>query len=498
MTVRASRKYDTLVTRAGAARERLARALEAAAAAGDAADLDIVLGLADQLLEASRNTEERRRTVAQIEREKIRRTTDADRANTALQNWQNQWSELCQGCWLGDRGPIPTTAIVQEILNVLPELGKVLALKSDTDDRVRKMEEDQRRYCVGLREIAWELGIDTEAIDVEALRREVDRALAVLTKRGTDLSAARTAMQEATKKAGELANDLGTHRGRAEEICTGLEVASLAKAAIRLAKISKKTEIENDINDEQLEILTNMGAETIEAAEAALEDADRDTLQGELNSAEIELEALDTTWRNHYAAVTTAQAALDAVGGDERAAVIEAQRRTVLLEIEVGTRRYLSLAAGVIATTKALWLYRDRHRSSMLEHASKAFHLVTCGAYSRLVAQPDGDGDVLIAIQADGTSKRASELSKGTRFQLYLALRVAGYSEFAKSRPAVPFIADDIMEAFDDPRSEEALRLFAGMSKVGQVIYFTHHGHIAAKAREVCPSATVHELPPVS
>src|ERR1700731_4397549 len=47
-------------------------------------------------------------------------------------------------------------------------------------------------------------------------------------------------------------------------------------------------------------------------------------------------------------------------------------------------------------------------------------------------------------IGADGSSKRASdskgnsEMSKGTRFQLYLALRVAGYHEFASSSGRSP------------------------------------------------------------
>ncbi len=175
--------------------------------------------------------------------------------------------------------------------------------------------------------------------------------------------------------------------------------------------------------------------------------------------------------------------------------MIDAHRRTVLIEIEEGTRRYISLAAGVLATTKALWLYRDRHRSSMLEQASEAFRLVTRDAYTKLVAQPDGDGDILIAIPAVGPSKEASDLSKGTRFQLYLALRLAGYREFAKARPAVPFIADDIMETFDNSRSEEALRLFGEMSKLGQVIYLTHHEHLCDIARRVCPAARFHELP---
>jgi hypothetical protein len=49
-------------------------------------------------------------------------------------------------------------------------------------------------------------------------------------------------------------------------------------------------------------------------------------------------------------------------------------------------------------------------------------------------------------------------------------------------------IADDIIETFDDNRSEEALRVFAEMPKLGQAIYLTHHGHLREMARRVCPS----------
>ena len=85
-------------------------------------------------------------------------------------------------------------------------------------------------------------------------------------------------------------------------------------------------------------------------------------------------------------------------------------------------------------------------------------------------------------------------MSKGTRFQLYLALRLAGYQEFAKLRPAVPFLADDIMETFDEPRSEEVFRLLAEMGRIGQTIYFTHHRHLCDMAKAVVPGVRVHEL----
>ena len=88
------------------------------------------------------------------------------------------------------------------------------------------------------------------------------------------------------------------------------------------------------------------------------------------------------------------------------------------------------------------------------------------------VSAAEKDGDMLVRI-TDRGPKKSNEMPKGTRFQLYLALRVAGYHEFVQTRRPLPFIADDIMETFDDDRAMETFRLFGEMVKVGQVIYFT-------------------------
>jgi uncharacterized protein YhaN len=183
-----------------------------------------------------------------------------------------------------------------------------------------------------------------------------------------------------------------------------------------------------------------------------------------------------------------------AVGGDSAAATIEEKRRTVLLDIEEKAFRYMRLRAGTAAAELALYLYRDKHRSSMMARASSAFQAISRGAYCKLTTQLEKDSEILIAVAADGSSKVASELSKGTRFQLYLALRVAGYYEFAQSRRPVPFIADDIMETFDEFRAEETFRVFAEMARIGQVIYLTHHRHLCEIAQEICPSIRVHDL----
>jgi uncharacterized protein YhaN len=130
----------------------------------------------------------------------------------------------------------------------------------------------------------------------------------------------------------------------------------------------------------------------------------------------------------------------------------------------------------------------------MMQRASNAFRVISRGAYRGLGTQPDKDGDILVALGADGGSKLAVDLSKGTRFQLYLALRAAGYEEFAKLRPPVPFIADDIIETFDDFRAEETLRVFEEMACRGQVIYLTHHDHLRVMVERIVPRVRIHRL----
>lgn len=229
-------------------------------------------------------------------------------------------------------------------------------------------------------------------------------------------------------------------------------------------------------------------------AEKVLNAADRSALDIEMAALRARYDHLNARCEVLFAERSRAIDGVEAIGGDSRVAEIEERRRTTLLEIEEGATRYLHLRAGTLATELGLRAYRDRHRSSMMMRASEAFGTISRGTYKGLATQPAKDGDTLIALSAAGGSKAAYDLSKGTRFQLYLALRVAGYHEFIRARPPVPFIADDIMETFDDFRAEEAFRLFTEMAGDGQVIYLTHHRHLCDIALTACPSAKIHYL----
>jgi uncharacterized protein YhaN len=273
------------------------------------------------------------------------------------------------------------------------------------------------------------------------------------------------------------------------------KVSSLREVDKKLRDLEKRQVLQDQIIKTERDILDAMDVNTIEEAEQRLVELDRSTLETEMMTLKTRLVDQDKRVRTLFNEQCKAADRIEAIGGDEAVALIEEQRQTLMLEIQEGAEHYLRLKLGVAATEQALRLYRDQHRSAMIRHASEAFQLISCGAYTGLATQPDKDNDVLVVIGADKSSKAASELSKGTRFQLYLALRLAGYREFAQTRSPVPFIADDIMETFDDARAEEAFKLLMKMAKVGQVIYLTHHQHLCDIVRKLHPEVKVHQLP---
>ena len=230
--------------------------------------------------------------------------------------------------------------------------------------------------------------------------------------------------------------------------------------------------------------------------EDELRGCDADQFAVEAQDVAAEIETRESNLQQLYHDMKKAEEQVEAVGADEEAAELGERRRFLLLQIEEETRRYLRLMAGVSAAEAALRLYRDEHRSAMMVNAARRFRRITGGRFTDLQARPDKDGETLVAIKADGGSLLVDGMSDGTRDQLYLALRMAGYEEFAAERAPLPFVADDILQSFDDDRAHATFEMLADIARSGQVIYLTHHAHLCTLAlKAVGTGVTVHELP---
>ena len=413
--------------------------------------------------------------------------------------FQEEWEKQLARCWFGtDTASLPTPAEVTAIVETLRTLENVLKEEGSINQRLQQQEREKQTFQHAVAVIAVRLGEDVLAdplVCYQEWQARLQKAMAdqaLQTDRTKQLRDKQGAFQEADRRKQEV-----THRRTAME--TLLEVQGFPAILKQLTVIEEYRKAQDTARTLEQKITTGLACQAMAEAENIFQQhlpddeaynnlqAEHHTLDETISHARASLQELHTAWKQ-------AERDIAAVGGDDQVARLEETRRTLLLDMQEKAENYLSLKFGIAAAERALSQYRKTHQNAMLHKANEAFTTITCGKYRTLSTIPDKDQrETLIAHMADGQSKSVEKMSKGTAMQLYLALRVAGYHEFIKTREPLPFVADDILETFDDDRSTETFKLFCDLSKHGQVIYLTHHAHLCVMAREVCGNkVTIH------
>ncbi|MFG1302264.1 AAA family ATPase [Xanthobacter sp. V3C-3] len=476
---------------------RLEAALRATGFAPAGLELAALLQAADDLLvkEASQRQAlaAADKLVRDCERSLDTRRKAAETAAREEQAWRDAWTAALAGTWLQVRRDDRNA--IRSIVDALSRLPHQLAERDALVHRVRSMEADRDSFLADLAALLNELGEDMgEAAPGVAAADLIERhRLAV------DAAAQRQRKTEelagVEQERAAIVDNIAVHTARKADLLAFFDVQDLKDVAACLVRCARRDRLEEDMGALASRILHETGLPSMEAAQERLTGPDAGDRDREHEECARRVEDLEERLKSLFAARSGAADKLAAIGGDDAVARIETERRTVMLEIEDKALRFLHLRTGAILAERALQVYREKHRGSMMGRASEAFRMITRGGYSGLATRPEKDRETLIGLAGSGGSKLATDMSKGTRFQLYLALRLAGYEEFARMRQPVPFVADDIMETFDEPRSEEVLSLFGKMSETGQVIYLTHHRHLCDLARKAVPQVVIHELP---
>lgn len=480
------------------AMERLTQALQdSGVAKGMPARLEDAIAFAERIINDLQAVHRAHVTAA----EAVDRAETALRARTAawasvgadMAQWNAGWQEAISTTWLAEATTPLSPQEIAPVLTILQDLDKLIQRKADLDHRIDGMRKDQLAFAATVGTLAEKLTIaasDEPLVPIQTIRDRLAGAerQEALFRRLSDENDARTAERHA------LGEERERHDAQKRSMLDLFESGSLLEVGAHLETVKARQRLRERIAEAETDLAARLGVGRADEAEMLLSAVDADGLRLEMAALQARLEQADRDGAELHAERRDAEKALAAIGGGDAAAHIEEKRRTVLAEIEERATAYLRLRMGILAAETALRLYRERHRSAMMRRASTAFRVISGGDYEGLTTQAEKGEEFLIANAAGGGSKLARDLSKGTRFQLYLALRMAGYHEIAATRESLPFIADDIMETFDDGRAEHAFSLMADMAGVGQVIYLTHHQHLCGIARKACPDVTIHTL----
>ncbi|WFE74126.1 YhaN family protein [Roseinatronobacter sp. S2] len=453
-------------------------------------DFTMLLAQAEGLNANAARLSARRAALSRAQAELKRRQNALDQVQADRADWQTRWTAQLAQTWIAQTAPVPQ---VRAILKALDTLAPLRSELRDLTHRIDAIRKDERAFCDQLATLAQDMDMPPHP-DPRVLWPQLRDRL----RRAQDMAEHRQRLRQARDTA-RADLDALMRRARALDDATQalraqFDTASLDLIAEQMAAIRQANDAAARVADTRHELQRHLHSDDLSAEITRLQGLDPQAMTVERDTLAATLKAQDQAQREAYAQLAAAQTELDSVGLDDAAARLDEERQTLILQITDEARDYLARQAGILAVEQALRRYRDTHRSTMMDRAGHAFSALTCGRYKGLSTRPDGARELLIARDARGAAKPVDTLSKGTSFQLYLALRIAGYLELAGSRPMVPFIADDIMESFDDERSAATFRLLGDMAHKGQVIYLTHHAHLCDIAKRACPDAQIHDM----
>ena len=154
--------------------------------------------------------------------------------------------------------------------------------------------------------------------------------------------------------------------------------------------------------------------------------------------------------------------------------------------------RWMVSKSAAFVLRRGIERFREEQQGPVLAKARDVFSSLTLGSFVGFqVDYDEHDNPILLGARPDGAPCPVDGMSDGTRDQLFLALRIAAITNFAASAEPLPFIADDLFVHFDDDRASAGLEALIELGAVTQVLFFTHHRHLADLALALGKGGTV-------
>ncbi len=478
------------------ARRRLDAALSAALGGGAPDDLlsSRVERAASLEREEGRRASERReveRSIDALEARLGEETLAAETAEGALADWRVSWAEALGALGAGSSLE-PEAALV-----VLAELS-ALSERSDRiqslEHRVLGIQRDEARLAAEVAEPAVVFGVTVDPAEPDRAAEEVVE----LHRRATNAADERARLEtELAEREAELAGErqtLSAARAELAELCRAAGASEPAELAVLEARSLRRRELTRRVEELDAALVASSKGRPVAdlLKEAEHETAPR--LHARLDEIERELGELDEQRGRSLDQVASIQAGLARQSAAEGADAVQ-DEQALAAAVRERIERYARLRVASSLLERAVERYRLANQGPVLKRAGELFARLTAGAYVTL--RVGREEAAIAAVAPDGRELLPDQLSEGTRYQLYLALRLASIERHAETADTLPLVLDDAIIHFDEARKHAAFGLFGELAERHQILFFTHLEHDVAIARAALGDrAFFHELGP--
>jgi uncharacterized protein YhaN len=395
-----------------------------------------------------------------------------------------------------DEAPEATAAA----LALVEELREHEAAAAREAVRVRDMRASVEGFAARLAAVCGRLAPELKGVAPQEAAARLGRALTAQRQEAAKLQARREEFERARAAAAREAEAAGRASDAQASMRAALGVVDDDEAARQLERVRLVAEATAALDEARRHILAQGGGRTEAELEAAARDGAAEADEAEVERLKGRRAELGPLIEAASADARSAAEACDRAGSGEGAQEAAARREAALAALARHAEEALVLHAAASLLRAGLDAERAASGSETVARIGAVFAALTDGAYAGVDVEDDGTDQVLVAVEADGrvvkqvgglSDGTRCELSEGTRDQLFLALRIVALEGYVRGNPALPFIADDVLQTFDDGRAMAALRALVGLSAHVQVVVLTHHPHVRALARGL-PAGALH------
>ncbi len=197
------------------------------------------------------------------------------------------------------------------------------------------------------------------------------------------------------------------------------------------------------------------------------------SLQEAIDLASAQLKKLDTEKNQLHETIGETRNKLQQLASNEELLIQQETLEIKKQNLKECAEEWCKAKIALFMLNAAKNQYEKTRQPGVLKEAETIFSGITEGKYPRIL-KPIGEDEILIENRT-GDRKKVTEMSRGTREQLYLAMRLGLIEEYESRSEPLPIIMDDVLVNFDDPRKIRVIEMLKKFAHSRQIIVLTCH-----------------------
>jgi uncharacterized protein YhaN len=402
---------------------------------------------------------------------------ELDDAEVAWSDWHAAWpARRSQGGLPDSAEPEHAQEIIRGVEDALAHVARIAELTSKiegSNDEYMGFADAVEKLCQGVTPDLVDLEptlaaptLMTRLSDAEAKRAE---------RAGLD-EQLRSAQDQIERLSAQV-DDAQAHLGRLLEAANCTDLAELARVERRADRARELREASAKVERQ----ISQVGEGLLDDLLREAAEFDRDVAASELSELRQRIDELGRERDELKEAIGQRKRELEIAEGNVSA--VAAAEDVELARARIGELA-VDCAKAKLSTAvirRAIERYRSLHQDPLLRRANELFTRFTYGDYTELFVDLNDKGVAyMVARRHDRVRHDMSQMSTGTREQLFLALRMAAIERYVDISGPVPVLFDDVFLESDEDRSERIFEALGEMARKTQVIVLTHHHHLVA------------------